>query len=344
MFQFWLTVLIPILLGSFIIACSNLIKRHLLKDKEISALQFLIVGFGLMSIFCGMIYIALWELSLPPLLLPKFWNAVFICAAANLIIQFLNAKAASLDKGEVSLTAPLQSMTPFLITLLALTLGELPGRIGVMGIFFMMCGSYVLLWVGTPQHWYDYLGPVQRVRMIFRRAHITPAEWNKTLVVCMALGSATMGTIGILSEGLFTRRGVDMQGLILAIMITLGSLSVGYTLWYLVKPDATPTQRRNFFAILSRRNFALMLTLFAIFWLTHWLLIQPTYQHAFVAYVGTLKRFHILFGVVLGHLVFHESQFKQRLWASILIIAGAILISMDGLPARVTDKIIGLGF
>lgn len=344
MIQFWLTVVIPIMLGCLMNACSNILKRYLLKNKKLSPLQFLIVGYGLISCICAVAYVAIWGFEMPPRLLPKFWSAVFAGAAANFVIQFLNAKAASLDKGEVSLTAPLQAMTPFMITMLALTLGEYPGRIGALGVLCMMCGSYALLWEGNPQHWYDYLGPLKRLRLILRIDHVTDEEWNKTLVVCMALGSAAMGTIGLLFDGLYTRRGVDIQGLMMAIIVLIGALSVGYALWYLVKPDATLIQHANFFSTISGKRFTLFLLLFAAACVSHWLLVQPTFNKAFIAYVGTLKRFHILFGVILGHLIFKEGDFKKRMWVAVIIIIGAILISMDGLPLRLTDKVIGLGF
>ena len=60
--------------------------------------------------------------------------------------------------------------------------------------------------------------------------------------------------------------------------------------------------------------------------------------------VGTLKRLQILVSVVLGFLIFKEQQFKQRFLAAILVIAGAVLISMDDLPARITTHIAGWGF
>ena len=197
---FWLTVILPVAAGSLFIAFSNILKRYLLKDKKVSTLQFMTIGYGLIALLSTTFYVARWGFTVPQTLLPGFWTAVFCGAGANFVIQFLNAKAASIDKGEVSLTAPLQAMTPGLITLLALTLGEFPGKAGVLGVCLMIMGSYVLLWDHAPTYWWEYFGPLKRLRLLFHLQHLTPAERNKTLVVSMALGSAAMGTVGLLFD------------------------------------------------------------------------------------------------------------------------------------------------
>ncbi len=345
MFQFWLSVLLPVALGSLCIALMNVCRRGLFKKKKLSALQFLILGYSLATAFCGAVYVSSWGFTLPPKLLSGFWTAVFCGTAANFVIQFLNAKAASLPKGEVSLTAPLQAMTPGLITGLALLLREYPSRVGIFGVLLMICGSYVLLWEKTPEHWYDYFGPIRRLRYLFILKHLSPEERQKTIVVSLALGSATMGTVGLLFDGLYTRRGVDFQGIFLAVTSMMGLLTITYLIWYLLRPDARGDERKGWVkAVLTSRPLWLLLAGFVIFWSLHWMLIQPTYNKAFVAYVGTLKRFSILMSVILGYLFFHEAEFKQRLWAAVLIVAGAFFISLDDLPTRLSTQLEILGF
>lgn len=226
MLQFWTSVFFPVALGSLCIALANVLRRGLFKRRKLSALQFLIVGYSLITAFCASVYVAHWGFTLPPKLLAGFWAAVLCGTGANFVIQFLNAKAASLPKGEVSLTAPLQAMTPGLITGLALLLGEYPSKIGVFGVLLMICGSYVLLWEKTPAHWYDYFGPIRRLRYLFLLKHLSPEERQKTIVVSLALGSATMGTVGLLFDGLYTRRGVDFQGVSLAVTSMIGILAL----------------------------------------------------------------------------------------------------------------------
>jgi len=232
-------------------------------------------------------------------------------------------------------------MTPGLITGLALLLGEYPSRIGVAGITLMAAGSYVLLWEKTPQRWYEYFGPIKRVVLLFKLGRLSKEERNKTIVVTLALGSACMGTIGLLFDGLYTRRSLTMQGLILASMGLVAFLLLAYVVWYVVRPDARPTQK--FYDHLQRATLIPIIVM-GVLWVLHVVAIQPTYNQTFVAYIGTLKRFSILMSVILGFLFFKEEDFKKRLWAAGLIVAGAMLIATDDLPTRIATKLQWLGF
>lgn len=352
MAQTWLMAAGPVAIGSIVIAVMNVVKRYALKTGRFSVLGWLILGYGTGTLLFALLYLSVWGLSWPDLL-PKFWTAVVCGSGANIIIQFLNAKAASLDKGEVSLTAPLQALTPGLITLLALTLGEFPGPIGVVGIGLMMVGTYILLWDKTPEHWSDYFGPLRRLRLLLRWQKLTADERNKTLVVLMALGSATMGTVGLLFDGLYTRRGVTMQGLVVAVTGLTGILTLTYLVWYVVKPDTKPVSMGNGLALLGNNGRVItkkpgtawvLVVMFGVLWVAQVLLIQPAFKHTFVAYVGSLKRLAVLFSVVAGYFFFHETEFKKRLWAAVLIVAGAICISLDDLPSRLSAHVEGLGF
>lgn len=332
-----------VILGTMVMAANNLIKRSALKDRRLSPLQGLIFSMGIGAVCLAFFYVINWGASKPQNLLPKFWQAVFGGMSANLFIQFLNAKAASLDKGEASLTAPLQAMTPFLITMVALLLGEFPGPIGYAGIGCMICGSYVLLWEKEPKHWTDYFGPLRRLRLLFHLKHLTPEEKNKTIVVSLALTSALLGTVGLLFDGLFTRRSVDLQGLSLGILTLFVGLTTCYAIWYLIKPDSTIEQRKYFFRSTLDWQYFKWPFLWGLCLSASWLLVSQGYYNNYVAYVGTMKRLNILFTVILGHFLLKEIEFKKRLWAAVLIIAGAILITADGLPEKVSTTITGLG-
>lgn len=335
-----LTVVFPVIFGTIAMALNNVVKRKVMKDGAISPLQCLILWYAAATMVFGTVYVFFWGFTMPEVL-PGMWTAVACGAVANTLIQFFNVKAASIDKGEVSLTAPLQAMTPGLITGLAVLLGEYPSRVGMMGIALMAAGSYVLLWEKIPERWYEYFGPIKRLVLLFKLGRLSKEERNKTIVVTLALGSACMGTIGLLFDGLYTRRSLTMQGLILASMGLVAFLLLAYVVWYTIRPDAKPTQK--FYGHLQRVILIPILVM-GILWVLHVAAIQPTYNQTFVAYIGTLKRFSILISVVLGFLFFKEEDFKKRFWAAILIVAGAMLIATDDLPTKLSVKIEGLGF
>jgi hypothetical protein len=186
-------------------------------------------------------------------------------------------------------------MTPGLITVLATALGEFPSWIGCLGVASMAIGSYVLLWpkpkAGEKLKWWEYFGPFQKFSWWLKFNKLTSEERGKTIVVTLAFASACGGTIGLLFDGLFTRRGVDLQGLVLGSMILTAVLTTMYFMQYLIRPDSNAEQKKNGF------------------------------YNCFVKYYPMIL-----------------------LLAAILVIAGAILISMDDLPARITTQITGWGF
>lgn len=335
-----LMIILAVILGTLAMSCNNIVKRYVMKSGAISPLQGLILYFAAATMVFGTAYVFFWGFTIPEML-PGVWTAVICGGMANTLIQFFNVKAASIDKGEVSLTAPLQAMTPGLITALALLLGEYPSKIGMMGIALMAAGSYVLLYEKAPERWYEYFGPIKRLVLLSKLGRLSEEERNKTIVVTLALGSACMGTIGLLFDSLYTRRSITMQGLVLASMGLTVFLLMAYVVWYLVRPDAKPTQK--FYSHLTYITLIPFLGM-GILWALHVIAIQPGYNQTFVAYIGTLKRFSILTSVILGFLVFKEGDFKKRFWAAILIVAGAMLIATDDLPVRLATRIEGFGF
>jgi len=349
--DFWISFGWLIILGTVSMAFIGIFKRAIMKSNTLSVLQYLILWYAMTTALFGAVYIALWGFTLPQLL-PGFFRTVLAGAFVNVGIQFANAKAASLDAGEVSLTAPLQAMTPGLITLLALTLGEFPSALGVTGIIIMASGSWILMFQKTPQGTYEYLGPIRELKYLWLRnatgsvqaSGVRSVNSGKALVVRLALLSASLGTFGLLMDGLFTRRGITLQGLTLGALIFTAIFTASYAVWYILRPDATPEQKAKAVPYFIAYPGIILFLAASIAWILHILLVNPAYTHTYVAYVGTLKRFSILMSVVLGNIIFREQDFKKRFWASVLIIGGAILISMDELPARLSAKIELFGF
>lgn len=336
----YLQVILPVVLGTICMGFMGIMKRLIMKPKLVSPLQCLILFFFGATVLFGFVYVVLWGFTLPEVL-PGFWTAVAIGSAANVLIQFFNVKAASLDAGEVSLTAPLQAMTPGLVTLMAITLGEFPSKLAVLGICLMAVGSYVILFEKNPTRIYQYFGPLGRVGMLFKLNSLSEIDRSKAQVVAMAFGSALLGTATLLFGGLCIRKGQNMQGLVFTGALLVFTLSISYSLIYLVKPDKQPKQS---FGNGFIKTTPILILLIAILWVAHVLLIDQTYTKTLVAYVGSLKRSSVIIGVLLSRVFFKEQQFKQRIIASILIVIGAILISTDDLPAKLSTHLEAFGF
>ena len=343
MLETWLVMVLPVLLGTLGMACNQMGRRFMMKDGVFSPLQFSTHLFLVASLYFGAVYLAVWGFIWPQTL-PGFWRALMGGTLANIGIQYLAIKAVSYPKGEVSLTSPLMAMTPGLLTILALFLGEFPGKAGCFGIFLMIFGSYIIIWSKPPEKLYQYFAPLQRLLLLAKIGRLSPDEREKTIVVSLSLGSAFLGTFGLLFDGLLTRRATDMQGLTFALMVLCFLLAVSFAGFYMIYPDAKNEAQKYFgLRAYKQKKYLIGLAILGLVWLWHIYAINPVYSHAYVAYVGTLKRFSVLLAVIGGYLVFKEGDIKKRLLAAVLIILGVIFISMDGLPERVSAQVQLLG-
>lgn len=326
-------------LGTVVIAILWVVKRWTLKGGSVSPLTFLVGYNAVATILFSVIYLSWWGYALPPQLLPGFWSAVLVTAGANVGVQLLHARASSLPAGEVSFTAPLAALTPGLITLAALSLGEFPGKMGIAGIAFMASGSYVLLWEGPKDRrakWFEYLQPFRILGKVSRWSSLSDEDRDKATVVTLSLGAACCGTVGLLFDGLYTRRGINTQGLTLGSLLVTLVLCAVYTVWFLCRPDTKGGPRFSRKLLLGSMGVGAL-------WVAHIYTIYPSYRVDYVAYVGALKRFSILVSAVLGWRLFKEHDIKQRLLAAGLVTLGAVLLALDDLPARISTRIEGLG-
>ena len=339
------SILLWIVLGSLAISFHHLVSRwglNGIQERGGSPLRFLAWGFSLTALLFGSSYLLTWGWSMPKELLPGFWSATLAGTLANYAIQYLNAKASTYKVGEVSLTAPLSAMTPGLITILAFTLGEVPGIAGFVGIGCMALGSWIIAFPlrEKPTHWWGYLRPFRQLRLITHYRTLGEGDRKRTVVVWFMLVAACFGTIGILCDGLYPRRGGDIQGMWLALVVLFGGLAAGYLVPYLLQPSSV---KRNS-GSLREPKFLAAVILWALLWLTIQWLVKPLYFETYVAYVGTLYRLNILFTVLLGWLLFKEQDIKKRFGVATLVIVGALLIASEDLPARLTSKLEVFGF
>lgn len=329
----------PVLGAAFLIACMGLLQRHALKGKS-SPVRFLAYSYAWLAVLFCAVYVARWGLTTPSHLLPGFWSAVFAGALVNYGIQYLGAKALTYQSGEVSLVSPLSAMTPGLITLLAVTLGEIPGPAGLAGVLLIAGGSWALLYKERPAHWWGYVVPLQRLLLAARYRSLSCEDKERAIVVWLVFGAACLGSIGLLCDGLYVRRGGDMQGLWLGTASVWALLGFGFWTQYLLRPASEAREEwrgEECKFHLSALGYAS--AIIAAAWLQ-----MPVFAVTFVAYVGTLSRLRILFAVVLGYLIFKEEDIKRRLAVAAAVTVGVLLIAHEGLPEKLSHRIELLGF
>lgn len=331
-----LFVIFPVLLGSGAISGLELMRRYTTTTCKLSPLQALWLQFGNATIIFGILYLSIWGFTMPTVL-DGFWRPVLGNYAIGILIQWCRMKAASLDKGEVSQTAPLQATTPFLLPFTALALHEVPGTAGWIGIWLMASGTFILLFERTPHGFYEYVGPIRRIAIIRKIREGSKEEINKAWVVLFSLASAILAVPGIITDALYVRRALELQGLILGSVTITFLLAMTFYAWYKTHPDT-----KTFPTINEKLVFGTLGI--STFWVLSVLLIWPSYGKHLVAYVGTLRRLSVLVSIICAHWFFGEGEFKKRLTAGVLVVLGIVFISFDNLPSRIETKITGWGF
>ena len=194
MLNSWAGIIFLAFLGSIMTTTMALLRRYCLnsKEKDLSTYPYLIHYNAYATLSFLAIYLGTWGFTWPNLL-PGFSRAVALSITANLLIQLFNAKAATLAKGEVTLTAPLQAMTPGLITGMGLLFAEWPNRFGVAGVTCFAVASYLAGWNKKPLRWYSYFIPLQKLFLALNWKDLPEDERSATKAVWFSFGSAAVG-------------------------------------------------------------------------------------------------------------------------------------------------------
>jgi len=337
-------VLLPVLASAVLVAALGLVQRAALVGKSVALFQAAAYG-AAFTCFC-LTYIWWWGLSWPPHLRDGFWRVVIAGGVINAGIQYLHAKSLTYKAGEVSLVTLLSAMTPGLVTIVALALGEMPGLAGIAGIALMVVGSWILLTKDKPEHWWGYLKPFKMFSLLVHYQALAPKDRERAKVIGLALGSACLSTFGLLAVGLYARRAGDFQGIWAATIVNSGIVTIAFILLNLRRPLSLVGEWRGQWVV-----FALGIAVYAALLVGANYLEVPAFAETYVAYVGTLNRSRILFSIVLvwilykmGFVLFGEEDLKKRFVAALIIIAGATLIASEGLPGRISDKLVFFGF
>jgi drug/metabolite transporter (DMT)-like permease len=266
----------------------------------------------------------------PQSLIPQnplwFWSAVTTTTFASVYIQWANAKARQL--ADVSLTAPIAALTPGLLTITALLLGENPSLIGWVGIVTIALGTY---WFGLGERAHsikDLFRPFILLWLPSNFESLSSKEKerarNETYALRLAYGAAVFGTIGLISDALVVRSGSIALGfLVYSIVLVLIFLNLS-------RGDDVAVKRQSL----------LQLGSLGFLWTMHIVVVFSMYAYAHIAYVGTLKRLSIVFVALGGYFLLNELNAKKRSIPILVISIGAILLGLDDSMQGVIKKIV----
>lgn len=263
-----------------------------------SAYEIVIVRFGL----TGLLLLPLLIAQPHPDLQPAFWWLLVIMVPCELLAMFFYMKA--IRDYPLSLTLPFLAFTPVIITITAFALlGETITLAGLAGILLVVAGSYVL--------------------------HIQQADGRQINTWLQPF------------RAIITNRGSQLMLLVAAlysITAVLGKAALEYTepmffasFYFVLLGLATllllPVLGARSVRVVGTKPFSSLLVagFMAVMIVTHFMALDQVET----AYMITVKRTSLLFGLLYGAYLFHERRLNQNLFAGCLIVLGVFFIYYD---------------
>jgi len=201
----------------------------------------------------------------------------------------------------LSLTLPYLAFTPvFMIVTGFIFLDEIPNIYGIGGIFFICIGSYILnLSPGNR----TLLGPI---KFFFKET----GSWVMLIVAFLYSFAAVIGKMGILHSS--------------PMFFSVSFFSVFNILMILFLLSIRKIRLKTF------SQEPLKGALVGCFLFVHILLHGFAVSMITAAYMISVKRLSVLFGIIYGWILFKEQNIMIRLSGALFMVAGAILIIIKG--------------
>lgn len=241
-------------------------------------------------------------LIFPPMLLLidlKFNANFWIGFLGSGIIQVINTVLymRAISKGDISTVMPMLSFTPLVLLLASpFTIGEFPNTIGLVGIILVVLGSYVLN-IDLKK-----MSPLEPFKAIIKNKGT-----RYMLIVAILWGiSGVFDKISIKSSSVLQH--ITFLNLLVFISISILVLS------------------QKIFNKEKMKSAKVDLFLVSLFttgsYLFHYIALSLT----LVAYVVSIKRISSVIAVLLGYYFLNEPNVRQRLFGSIIMFLGVLLI------------------
>ncbi len=231
----------------------------------------------------------------------QFWLALLISGGFNSLTTLLYMKA--IKSSDLSITVPIVSFTPlFLMITSPLILGESPSPLGVIGIAFIVLGSYLLNLKQVSAG--GFLAP-------FRALLHEKGPRLMLLVAFIWSITANVDKIGLRnSSPIFWALAINVIGTFVLLPVML-----------LKSKNPFGQMKGHFSTILLPMAFFSAVNL-----VTHMLAISI----AIVPYVIAIKRTSTVMSVLWGYFLFKEGGMKERLSGAVVMLVGVALITLLG--------------
>jgi uncharacterized membrane protein len=270
---------------AFALSTADALSKRALRDTDDLVMVWVREGYALPFLALAFLFVPV------PKLDTVFWLTVAGLVPLEIISLILYIKAIRLSP--LSLTVPFLALSPVFIIFIAFAfLGEIPDRSGVLGIFLITVGAYMLN--ASAQ---GVLGPI---KAIFKE----PGSLLMLVVAVIYSVTSTLGKVAVQHSspvffGFF-------YPFTLTIVLTIFLGARGKLGHVFSKPAV--------FIPIGLCTSAMIIS--------HFIAISMTQ----VAYMIAVKRTSLVFSVIYGWLLFKEEKIKERLVGSALMLAGMVMI------------------
>ncbi|MBI5642693.1 MAG: DMT family transporter [Deltaproteobacteria bacterium] len=269
------------------LSTADALSKRALKNTDGLVVVWVREGYALPFLSLGFIFVPIPDLD------KTFWLSVAGLVPLEIVALLMYIKAIKLSP--LSLTVPFMALSPIFIILIAFVfLGEWPSRAGIVGIFFIAAGAYMLNASASST---GFLGPLKAVLK----------EPGSILMVGVAMIYSLTATLGKVAV---THSSPIFFGFFYPFTLTLVL-------------TAFVIARGKFRLVFSKPATFLPIGLCtATMMFAHFIAISLTQ----VAYMISVKRTSLLFSVLYGKILFNEVNIRERLLGSAIMLLGVFLI------------------
>ncbi len=279
-------------------------RRYLLRESKVNELELITFQYGI-GFFFLLTALFWWpKLGTVESNPAVFWPAVIGVILTSGFINYANTRASGL--AEASLVAPIHSLTPVILALTALIfLGEVPSTQGWIGIFLVTIGLYI------------HQSREKAVHDTDRSA----VRWTVT--------AALMGVLGLIGSALVVRNG----SVIVGFAAVAGTSALIFGLLNYRK------ERNGSWLRVRWGNSRYWLLFYGALFAVQLMLLNTSFRFSSVVNIGTLKRFNLIVIMLLSHYFLGEKRALPRLWPTLLIVTGTIILGLDSAGGHLVDFI-----
>jgi len=227
----------------------------------------------------------------------RFWIALFWGGSLNAIATVLSIKA--VKHSDLSIVSPIAALSPlFLLITSPIMLGEFPTFPGLVGVVFIIIGSYVL---NIKEKKNGFLAP-------FRALY---GEKGPRLMLIVAFIWSITSNID--------KIGVQNSSSIFWVIAINAFIAVTMLPIMLYKPKSFRNVATSLRVLIPMSLFSVLALIFQM------IAINLT----LVTYVISIKRTSAIMSVLLGKIIFKEKNIRERLLGVVIMIIGVIFITFS---------------